>query len=324
MPQGPLRKAIVAEAGIDDDDELGLLTWLGEDLPGAVRVVHESNAPVYRRSAGRPDFDSRPSTLRVSLAGMQWKVGLSRTARGLTLPVRGESAEWMAKFQGREFPRLVQVEYATMRWAAACGLSVPDVELVDARSIQGLPASIPTGDGSALLIRRFDRTGTERTHQEDFAQVLDRPDQFGGSFEEMAAFVASESPTDVAEFIGRVAFMLGSGNADAHLKNWSVVYPDGRRGRLSPAYDQIATVVYPELPRVVALKLHSRGDFPFASIVADDFAPMAHALSLSLDDLVERLTAALRSVRTAFGAVESDLSEEERARIQAHLSSLKI
>lgn len=140
----------------------------------------------------------------------------------------------------------------------------------------------------------------------------------------MAAFVASESPTDVAEFIGRVAFMLGSGNADAHLKNWSVVYPDGRRGRLSPAYDQIATVVYPELPRVVALKLHSRGDFPFASIVADDFAPMAHALSLSLDDLVERLTAALRSVRTAFGAVESDLSEEERARIQAHLSSLKI
>lgn len=324
LPQGPLRRAIVAEAGIDEEDELGLLAWLGEDLPGAVRVVHESSAPVYRRSANLPSPASRQSTLRVSLAGMQWKVGLSRTDKGLTLPVRGENAEWMAKFQGNEFPRLVQVEYATMRWAAACGLSVPEIELVDAETIHALPPAIPTGDGTALLIRRFDRTGNQRTHQEDFAQVLDRPDQFGGALEELAAFVASESAADVTEFIGRLAFMLGSGNADAHLKNWSLVYPDGRRGRLSPAYDQIATVVYPHLPQVLALKLNSRADFPFSSIAAADFAPMARALSLSLEELVERLSVALGVVRTTFRSVENDLNEDERARVQSHLSSLRI
>jgi len=34
------------------------------------------------------------------------------------------------------------------------------------------------------------------------------------------------------------------GNADMHLKNWSLLYPDRRKPVLSPAYDFVATLLY--------------------------------------------------------------------------------
>jgi serine/threonine-protein kinase HipA len=37
------------------------------------------------------------------------------------------------------------------------------------------------------------------------------------------------------------------GNGDMHLKNWSLLYPDGRTPVLSPAYDLVSTVPY--IPR---------------------------------------------------------------------------
>lgn len=32
--------------------------------------------------------------------------------------------------------------------------------------------------------------------------------------------------------------------ADMHLKNWSLIYPDGRKPKLAPAYDFVATIAY--------------------------------------------------------------------------------
>lgn len=34
------------------------------------------------------------------------------------------------------------------------------------------------------------------------------------------------------------------GNADMHLKNWSVIYPDRRTAALAPAYDFVSTIAY--------------------------------------------------------------------------------
>jgi serine/threonine-protein kinase HipA len=38
--------------------------------------------------------------------------------------------------------------------------------------------------------------------------------------------------------------MVASGNSDAHLKNWSLIYRDGVRAELAPAYDLVSTQVY--------------------------------------------------------------------------------
>jgi serine/threonine-protein kinase HipA len=50
------------------------------------------------------------------------------------------------------------------------------------------------------------------------------------------------------------------GNADAHLKNWSLIYPDRRTPRLAPAYDLVATIPYMPADRL-ALPLGDTKEF---------------------------------------------------------------
>jgi len=44
--------------------------------------------------------------------------------------------------------------------------------------------------------------------------------------------------------VRRLVFSVLIGNADMHLKNWSLLYPDRRTPVLSPAYDFLATLPY--------------------------------------------------------------------------------
>ena len=46
------------------------------------------------------------------------------------------------------------------------------------------------------------------------------------------------------EFMRRLVFSALIGNGDMHIKNWSLIYPDGRSPILSPAYDLLSTLPY--------------------------------------------------------------------------------
>ncbi len=51
-------------------------------------------------------------------------------------------------------------------------------------------------------------------------------------------------PEDIAEYLRRFLFVIASANTDAHHKNWSFIYPDGNKPCLSPAYDQLNTMLW--------------------------------------------------------------------------------
>lgn len=46
------------------------------------------------------------------------------------------------------------------------------------------------------------------------------------------------------KFIRRLVFNTLIGNADMHLKNWSLTYRDRRTAALAPAYDFVSTIPY--------------------------------------------------------------------------------
>ena len=48
----------------------------------------------------------------------------------------------------------------------------------------------------------------------------------------------------VEEFARRLTFSVLIGNGDMHLKNWSILYEDGKTPTLSPAYDLVSTIPY--------------------------------------------------------------------------------
>ncbi len=87
-------------------------------------------------------------------------------------------------------------------------------------------------------------------HIEDFAHVFGvypeakyRRASYG-SFARVLWLEAGEGA--VVEYTRRLVFNVLIGNADAHLKNWSLIFSDGRMPRLAPAYDLVGTV--PSLP----------------------------------------------------------------------------
>ena len=126
---------------------------------------------------------------------------------------------------------------------------MPTVNLIDVSEIGNLPAGIESLNGQALAIERFDRLsdGTP-IHIEDFAQVfrLYPHDKYGkASSMNIASVIGAESnDADIAEFVRRLTFNTLIGNADMHVKNWSVMYPDKRNPVLAPAYDYVATIAY--------------------------------------------------------------------------------
>jgi len=83
---------------------------------------------------------------------------------------------------------------------------------------------------------------------QDFAQVFGvypREKYRKASYRNIAEVLAFEtSGEDIAEFIRRLVFNTLIGNADMHLKNWSLIYRDRRNAALAPAYDLVSTIAY--------------------------------------------------------------------------------
>ena len=253
LPEGPLRDYLAERAGVHPSREFFLLWVLGSDLPGAVTVVPADGEPwpldtqVEGDASGR---DPRDNALRFSLAGVQLKFSAIHNARGgLTIPAKGVGGSWIVKLPSREFRRVPENEYSMLTLARLVGMDVPALELVDVDAIENLPRGIGTLEGPALAIRRFDRRADgAAVHMEDFAQVFGvyPGDKYKrASARSIAAVLGAEcGEDDIAEFIRRLTFNTLIGNADMHLKNWSLTYPDRRHAALAPAYDFVSTVAY--------------------------------------------------------------------------------
>ena len=59
---------------------------------------------------------------------------------------------------------------------------------------------------------------------------------------------------DIRDFLDGLIFNVLIGNADAHGKNYSIVYREGQR-RLAPLYDLVCTLAWPELSKTPAMKI---------------------------------------------------------------------
>lgn len=252
LPEGPLRELVAKRAGVSIYREFFLLLHLGEDLPGAVRIISEEDSTRSTDAPLETLGHTSSDEWHFSLAGVQLKFSAVRKDRGLTIPVSGTGGDWIVKLPDARYPKVPENEYATMLWAQASGIEIPEISLISVKDISGLPREIGSfQEEMALAVRRFDRPSAEqRVHIEDFAQILGLyPEQKYDkcNYETLANIVlklADENGFD--EFIRRLIFIIASGNGDAHIKNWSLIYHNGLDASLSPAYDLVSIVQYKE------------------------------------------------------------------------------
>lgn len=253
LPEGRLRDWVAHDARVSSEREMMLLRRLGADLPGAVAIEKTDTVD----SRWNPEStlalpEPRPTSgerLRFSLAGVALKFSMLQAGDRLTLPGRGQRGDWIVKMPDAVYPQVPHNEFATMSLATRLGLEVPAIALWHRDELPPLPADAwPADQQWAYAIRRFDRTPQGgRIHMEDMCQVRGfYPDaKYHGSFDTVAALVYRRRDVDsYLEYIRRLFFSYAVGNGDMHLKNVSLIYPDGRRPVLSPAYDLVCTAPY--------------------------------------------------------------------------------
>lgn len=287
LPEGHLRTYLAERAKVNPQREFFLLWVLGMDLPGAITITSTDGElwPTDEHDNGSHDDDNNnnnhhhhENALRFSLAGVQLKFSaIDEASGGLTIPAKGVGGSWIVKLPSREFAGVPENEFSMMTLARLIGMDVPEVRLVDMDAIKNLPDGIGTLEGQAMAVERFDRLPDgSPVHIEDFAQVFGvYPDRKyrRASYRSIARVIGTEgSENDIAEYIRRLTFNTLIGNADMHMKNWSIIYPDRRNAALAPAYDLVSTIPY--IPDSSAALKFSRTK-RFADFTEDELSHLA-------------------------------------------------
>ena len=175
---------------------------------------------------------------QLSISGVQPKLSVKLDKKKNELISVAKGGEYILKPQTITYVNIPENEQCCMDMAEAFNIEVPAHCL------------IPLKDNSlAYIVKRFDREGVEKFHQEHFSQILERSDKYDGTVEQIGKKLKkiSTAPGLDSQFLfERVVFSFIIGNGDAHLKNYSVLIK-GENIRLSPAYDFVCSrIVIPK------------------------------------------------------------------------------
>ena len=279
-PEDEMRKYLAGRANINPAREFLLLWVLGQDLPGAI-TVKPADGEQLPPSVSEPIDEGKrhkDGAMRFSLAGVQLKFyAVAHAAGGLTIPANGVGGSWIVKLPSSKFEGVPENEFSMMELARQIGMNVPETQLLEIGDIENIPDGIGQFGNSAFATKRFDRIeGGQAVHIEDFAQVfgvypLEKYKK--ASMRNIAKVIGIEGQEDdTAEFVRRLVFNTLIGNADMHLKNWSLIYSDKRSASIAPAYDFVSTIPY--IPDEAAALKVSRSK-KFSDFTMDELSHLA-------------------------------------------------
>lgn len=224
----------------------------------ARKIFESTTVPVlpYTR-ANIKELAREIVTASTTVTGVQAKLSLDISRGHAGEPQRftivGLWGRFILKPQTDRFANLPENEDLTMHMAEAAGIKTVPHSLI--RFVDG---------ELCYLTRRIDRTKNgAKIAMEDMCQLSERltEDKYKGSYERIAKLIRcySSAPLlDVVNFWEVVLFSWLTGNADMHLKNFSLFRP-ANDYMLTPAYDLLSTsLAMPEDDEELALTLNGK------------------------------------------------------------------
>lgn len=283
LPEGALRGYLAQALKTHTDNEFELFAYLGQDLPGALIAtpIEPDAVPDYvlddtaKASAIRSPAQDKKK--RFSLAGVQMKFSMREKDGRYQIAESGALGDWIIKTPSTTHKHAPLNEFTAMRLAKLAGVTIPDIRLVEMDKLEQLPAINLPNEHYAFAIRRFDRHEGKRIHMEDFAQILVKyplEKYRSGNYQQIGKILydyTEDGLGDVQQFARRLLVNILLANGDAHLKNWSMLYPDTVTPILSPAYDIVTTRVYMGDEREFALNLGKGKDWYQSSMAQFEY-----------------------------------------------------
>lgn len=261
LPEGERRLYLERAARVGGADEFTLLEAIGGRQIGLLRFTRNPDDP---RPAVTPIDSERLAHIDDGLAffqsvfkdlanssgvsGVQPKV-LAATKESVSnhgdrhddLPGTWIGDTHILKRDRDAYSGLVVTEYLGAQALKNAGLSVADCSL--------------SADGKLLIIERFDRSGDQALHFEEFCSLmgLTSADKYATTYEQLATSInrfvepRSRQQAVTALFRALVCYRL-IGNADAHMKNFGVLCTTYKDIRLAPFYDAVCTRAFEDIP----------------------------------------------------------------------------
>ena len=153
----------------------------------------------------------------------------------LTLPTQ----HWILKTGRQDTPGIAINEYLCLELAREMQLPVPKTQL--------------STDGQVIAVERFDRASDEDIGLEDFCALMGLPPsrKYETTLEAIARHLRIHcTPSELMESSTRLIEMnvlnLVVRNADAHAKNYAMLYSSKENAILAPVYDVLTVSAYPE------------------------------------------------------------------------------
>jgi serine/threonine-protein kinase HipA len=149
--------------------------------------------------------------------------------------------------------------------------------------------------------------------------------KYSGNFETVAnLFYRGRDVESLIEFTRRLAFSYAVGNSHSHLKKRSLIYPDGRVPKISPAYDLVSVIAYEYLGINVAPALRLANRARYADVSIDAFERMGKKVSAPID-LRDVVRDTVRRMRSNIDSFEEDLRQTGRVdEVREHFSAMEL
>lgn len=260
----------------------------------------------------------------VTVPGVQAKLSLhldKKHGKPSKLTLVGLWGDYILKPPTANYPQLPENEDLSMHLAESFKIKVVPHSLIKLKSGE-----------LAYLTKRVDRDRNGKLHMEDFCQLSERltEDKYKASMEQVGKLILQYSSNpllDALTLFEVTVFSFLTGNADMHLKNFSLLdYRNGMTG-LSPAYDMLSTrLVIPEKEdnEEMALTLNGRK----RNFKLNDFYVFGERLKLtekqvqnSLNKFSKQLDKVLNFVDFSF--LSADFKESYKELIQKRAERLK-
>jgi serine/threonine-protein kinase HipA len=173
---------------------------------------------------------------RIVIPGVQPKLSLTQIKDTLNKSVHSRltvvgalGGNYILKPPSSIYPEMPENEHLTMKIAEAFGIQTVPSSLIRLHSGE-----------LAYITKRIDRTADgEKIHMLDMFQITEAVDKYKSTMARVGKALrvySADTLMDQLKFFELTVFCFLTGNNDMHLKNFSMIYKEGKWS-LSPAYD---------------------------------------------------------------------------------------
>lgn len=254
---------------------------------------------------------------KAALTGVQPKLSLwlEESKNDIRFTIIDNKSNYIFKPQSETFQLLPENEDLCMHLAQIFGIETADHGLI----------RLPTGN-LAYLTKRFERLGEKKLACEDLCQLTETltEHKYRGSHEKTGKIIrqySSQPVLDSLRYFEIILFSFITGNADMHLKNFSMLEREDGQFLISPAYDLVSTyLVIPKETEQMSLTINGRKN----KLTKKDFDSLGLSLSLNEKQIVNTYKQFLKKLEKANWWIENSFISNDQKNKLAELISKRI